>query len=226
MSEQRRLFRGRDCSDLCRNRPTRQGQPTREGRNNPRPSRRASRGPAAGSGRGGCSIDGSPRRGHPTNPISIRLSSCARSCAAWSCARSFTPTWCAAASAEEPDCSDLVPTKAVADQAGLPSGRNNPKVGTIGVRRSPGRGARSSSLPLACRPRVEQTGYRIRGLGRSVAPDCPEVSGRFGRDPSFASAGAGRMRRQDVRLAGSIDSLRSSTALGRTLAVAEMREPL
>jgi hypothetical protein len=72
-------------------------------------------------------------RGHPTNPVSIRLSSCMRSCSASSCAWSFTPTWCAAASAEEPDCSDLVPAKAVADQAGLPSGRNNPKVGTIGV---------------------------------------------------------------------------------------------
>jgi hypothetical protein len=61
-------------------------------------------------------------------------------------------------------------------------------IGSI-VRRSPSRGARSSSLPLACRPRIEQTGYRIRGLGRSVAPDCRSYPDASDADPSFASAG-------------------------------------
>lgn len=60
------------------------------------------------------------------------------------------------------------------------TGRNNHDLGTIGVRRSPGRGACSSSLPLACPPPVEQTGYRIRGLGRLIAR-LSAVSGRFGR---------------------------------------------
>ena len=70
--------------------------------------------------------------GHPRNPISSRLSGCTQSRSAGSCARSFTLAWCAAASAEEPDCSDLAPAKTVADRPGLPSCRNNREVGTIG----------------------------------------------------------------------------------------------
>ena len=59
VSTYRRLFRCRDCSDLCRNRPTRQGiRHEKVGTIRGRQEERVGI-PRAGSGTGSCSIDGS-----------------------------------------------------------------------------------------------------------------------------------------------------------------------
>ena len=152
------------------------------------------------------------RRGHPTNPISIRLSSCMRSCSVWSCARSFTPTWCAAASAEEPDCSDVVPAKPVADQAGLPSGRNNPKVGTIGVvpmseqRRLGARRARRGTLHGDSRvgPSSANVPARSARAGRRIAGTICRRDGAAAR-PVLVRAG---------HAVGDVDPLRRDAERG------------
>jgi hypothetical protein len=143
---------------------------------------------------------GRSRRGHPRNPISSRLSGCTQSRPAGSCARSFTLAWCAAASAEEPDCSDLAPAKTVADRPGLPSCRNNREVGTIGdLVVADGRRRRFRTRGTTLLRRCPNAGpERCRAAYRHYAARAGRTSpspGRASRRTVFPDEGAPAIRR-------------------------------